>query len=871
MNHKIISTILFLLFIFNAQAQEQLFSFEFNNQSLESIIRKIEYESGYSFMYRDDIDLSVRKTISVKNKFLSSILPLIFQNTNIDWRISGKHIILHNKSRKITVSGYVRDKSTGESLIGVSVRDTLSYKGTISNNYGYYTFTTSDPEIRLQFSYVGYKPEIINITPQNDTVIHVLLEQSTFLKEVIIDAKMNKPFSPSSGSIELTREQIKNTPTAFGETDVLKTIQLLPGVQAGVEGSSGIYVRGGGPDQNLMLLDGVNVYNAGHFYGIFSIFNGDAVKKVTLYKGSFPARFGGRLSSVIDIRQRDGNMKEYHGSVGIGLLSGTLNLEGPIIKDKTSFSISGRRFWADAFLRTAKLFTDETVPILYFYDINAKISHIFNDKSRLYLSVYNGKDFMGAETGKKDESNYEYMRFHWGNTLGSLRWNYVFNPKLFVNATVAYNQYKFDFLSENNYSWLLYYPEEKNYGLQKRSSSSYQYSGIEDWSGNVDFEFIPNPNHHIRFGAGYIYHTFKPEVHGSKEYEEDHTGIIVNNDIPFMSEVIKAHETSLYAEDEITLNEHWKANLGAHFSTFNVREKHYKSIQPRVSLGYELNRNLSFKSSYSMMSQYVHLLTNSSLSNPTDIWVPSIPKLAPMKAQQFTLGAFYNTRTGYNFSIEGFYKNMKNLLEYKEGSLWGSSSKPWHEQVEAGKGNAYGVELFAEKTEGKLTGWIGYTLAWNNRKFPTINQGKEYPAKYDRRHDVKFNMTYKANHRWDLFATFTLASGNVYSLPLNEYPSLGNIEWPHQSEGDYKWLEEYGNRNNYRAKPIHHLDIGANYYRKKNAKGRQGVWTFTIFNIYNSKCPYFIYPSTNEKTGKRVLSQFTFLPILPAATYTYKF
>ena len=878
---KPIFLFLFLLAtIATSLAQENLpqVGYSGEDESLQVIIHTIEQQTGYSFAYNETIRLDRKKSLRFENLPLKDALNRIFEKTGIQWTIKGKHIILQNAGRKATVSGYIIDSRTGETLIGANIYESINKRGTLSNNYGYFTFSHTNESTSLEISYVGYQTQVLELIPGKDSLVRIYMEPAGYLPEVLVTENA-KPFTSASGFIELSREQIKNTPAVFGETDVLKTIQLLPGVQAAVEGTSGIYVRGGGADQNLILLDGVNVYNTSHFYGIFSIFNGDAVKKVSLHKGSFPARFGGRLSSVVDIRLKDGDMKNFHGSVGIGLLSATLNLEGPIVKDRTSFNISARRSYADAFLRAAKLITGETVPIIYFYDLNLKMNHKFNDKSRLYLSLYNGKDLMGAKTEASSYYNYggyggynyrdiNDMHFYWGNTVGSLRWNYVFNPQLFMNATLAYNNYKFDFRSKNSFND--YVTKNESYSL------TYQNSGIRDFSANLDFEYFSNTKHHIRFGGGIISHTFKPEIHGSKEYiKED--GNEDSKEITFLSEKIDANETSLYIEDEISLNDHWKTNIGAHFSTFTVDGKFYHSIQPRLALGYEFNRNLSFKTSYSEMSQYIHLLTNNSLSNPTDLWVPSTPQLEPMESQQYSLGAYYDWRNGYQVSIEGFYKKMNNLLEYKEGALWGSANKPWYEQVESGKGRTYGVELFAQKTQGKLTGWIGYTLAWNFRKFPTINQGKEYPAKYDRRHDIKLNLSYKINDRWDVFGIWTYASGNTFSLPLNEYPSIKGLDPQSHSNkyyygyADHYWLEEYGERNNYRIDAFHHLDIGVNYYRKKNEKGRQGVWNFTIFNVYNNHCPFFVYPDISEKTGRRVLSQISLFPFLPSFTYTYKF
>jgi hypothetical protein len=397
MKDKIMLLLCFFCLIFKtlqAQSPEKPLSFSMPDAPLKEILTLIEKETGFSFVYNENIDLSQKKSIAVKDRSLAFVLPIVFQNTGIAWKINGKHIVLQKETKKITVSGYVSDKKSGETLIGASIGEIGNSRGTITNNYGYFTFSLPEGETGLQVSYVGYQTGKLFLPLTKDTLIYVKLEQSAWLQEVLVDAETNKPFSSLPGVVELTGADILKTPAAMGESDVIKTLQLLPGVQTGVDGTAGIYVRGGGLDQNLTLLDGVNIYNINHFYGLFSIFNGDAVKKVSLYKGSFPARFGGRLSSVVDVRTKDGDLRDYHGNISISLISAHLNLEGPLVKDKTSFSLSARRSYIDAFFQGIKLFSDDYIPTIYFYDLNAKINHKFSAKSRLYFSFYSGKDSM---------------------------------------------------------------------------------------------------------------------------------------------------------------------------------------------------------------------------------------------------------------------------------------------------------------------------------------------------------------------------------------------------------------------------------------------------------------------------------------------
>ena len=493
--------------------------------------------------------------------------------------------------------------------------------------------------------------------------------------------------------------QIKNTPSILGEADVMKAIQLMPGVQAGVDGSAGLYIRGGSPDQNLILLDGTPVYNVDHMFGFFSVFTPEAIKKVTLFKSSFPARFGGRLSSVIDVRTNDGDMKKYHGTLSIGLLTSKINLEGPIVKDKTSFNISARRSYAD--LIAKPFMPDDEKYSYYFYDINAKINHKFSDRSRLYLSAYNGKDHFAADY----DSNTDYKdgsKMNWGNTIISARWNYIFNNRLFSNTTVSYNNYLFDINAYTSNQYALGNDET----FTNRYSSDYR-SGINDWNYQIDFDYNPSPVHHVKFGAGYIYHRFRPEVMTSKI--SDRTDDQTYRDTTYHNmnnSRIYAHEVSAYAEDNLKISSRLRLNLGLHFSLFHVQKQSYFSLQPRISARYQLTDDITLKASYTKMSQYVHLLSSMPIAMPTDLWVPVTKEIKPMQSHQYSLGGYYTGIKGWEFSVEGYYKDMRNVLEYKDGVSFFGSSTGWENKVEMGKGRSVGIELMAQKTLGKTTGWL---------------------------------------------------------------------------------------------------------------------------------------------------------------------
>ena len=669
-----------LLFALQTQAQkaETKLSFSIRNATLEEFVKRIENSTGFSFIYGEEVKINHRITLDVKQKTIPEILDLAFANEPVKYQITGRHILLQKKkqkpvSRKFTISGYVTDGTSSETLIGANILESRQQQGTTTNPYGFYSITLPAGETELSFSYLGYTTRQYKLELSKDTLINVLMQDNNQLEEVVIvsDKAEAGITATQMGAQEIPIAQIKNTPSILGEADVMKTIQLMPGVQAGVEGSAGLYVRGGGPDQNLILLDGVPVYNVDHLFGFFSVFTPEAVKKVTLFKSSFPARFGGRLSSVVDVRSNDGDMKKYHGTLSVGLLSSKIQLEGPIIRDKTSFNISARRSYIDLI---AKPFMPKDDKIsYYFYDINAKINHRFSDRSRLFLNFYNGKDSYYFKTTDSSSSMYkDKMSLNWGNTIATARWNYIFNQKLFSNTTVAYNKYRMD-ANSTVYT--------KTDLIESTSESNYHsnyHSGICDWSYLIDFDYNPTPAHHIKFGAGYLHHDFRPEVATSKIQEKE-DGITKQDTLynSISNSTIQAHEVSAYIEDNFDIGSRLRMNVGLHLSMFRVQKRNYFSAQPRVSARYQLTRHTALKASYTKMSQYIHLLSSTPISMPTDLWVPVTSKIKPMQAHQYSLGSYYTGLPGWEFSVEGYYKQMRNVLEYKEGVSFLGSSSGW--------------------------------------------------------------------------------------------------------------------------------------------------------------------------------------------------
>ena len=765
-----------------------------------------------------------------------------------------------SKAQKFTISGYIEDKATGEKLIGASIYEPRLKIGAAANAYGFYSITLPADTIQLIIRYIGYAPQVLKIKLSKNESFNFKLSPSNELKTVeIVETRVEKIEERSQMStIEIPIAQIKSIPALFGEVDVLKALQLLPGVQSGGEGSSGFYVRGGGPDQNLILLDEAPVYNASHLFGFFSVFNADAINNVELIKGGFPARYGGRLSSVVEINMKEGNNKEFHGEGSVGIISSKLTVEGPIIKDKTSFIVSGRRTYIDILARPIIKAQNNGSPAgYYFYDLNAKINHKISDKDHLYLSFYTGDDkfYVVAKDGYQNyeqESNYQ---LGWGNMTGCLRWNHLFGPKLFANTTATYSKFKF-------YTKISEKTTQTNNGITTKDEFSLNYfSGINDWTGKVDFDYYPVSNHKIKFGINNIYHTFNT---GATQYKINQTSL-TNVDTTLGSNPIYAHESAVYIEDDMKLSEKFKANIGVHGSGFLVKNTFYKSVQPRASLRYLLPKDLALKLSYATMTQFIHLLSNSSIGLPTDLWVPSTDTVKPEFSQQIAIGLAKTIENDYEFSVEGYYKKMNNIIDYIDGANFLESNKDWQKKVEAGKGWSYGTELFIQKKKGKTTWWVGYTLSWTNRQFENINFGKPFPYKYDRRHDFEFVVSHKFSENIDFACTWVYGTGNALSLPIASYNGLGYYQGGYQNQTT---VDFYGDKNSFRMASYHRLDLGVNFKKKKRYWER--VWNISVYNVYSRKNPYFIYFGYDD-FGNKVAKQVSLFPIIPSISYSFKF
>ena len=770
-------------------------------------------------------------------------------------------LAVYGFSQKYTISGYLTDESSGEMLIGATIYNSKTYEGTTTNAYGFYSLTMEMGEVAIIFNYVGYKSHSIDTNLNQNMSINVSLAEGVEVDEVVVNMDKTEKISESSqmSQINIPVKQIKRMPAILGEPDLIKTLQLLPGVQSGGEGSAGFYVRGGGPDQNLILLDGAPLYNASHLFGFFSTFNPDAINNVNLIKGGFPARYGGRLSSVLDISMKEGNLKKWGAEGSVGLISSRLTVQGPIIKDKMSFIFSGRRTYYDIlaapFILAATGGTSTAA--FYFYDLNAKLNYKISDKDRLYISVYNGKDKFGAKYkeryGGADDLVTE-AGIWWGNLTSTIRWNHIINEKLFMNASVISSQFKFDVGAKEDYSWT-----DWATGSSYRETYEVDYfSGINDIGGKVDFDWIPKSNHLVKFGAGVTQHKFSTGIL-SLSIDDSYETL----DTTIGPKPIQSTESYVYVEDDVKLTKKLKVNWGFHLSSFHVRDTFFPSIQPRLSARYLLKKNWAIKGSYSQMRQFIHLLTNERAGLPTDLWVPATERAKPEDSWQLALGVAKPLKIknhDFEISLEGYYKEMNNVISYKEGASFLGINESWEDKVESGWGQTYGAELFVQKKLGKLSGWLGYTLSWSNRQFDNINQGEVYPFKYDRRHDISIVLTYDFSKNISFSSNWVYGSGQALSLP--EYQYIVSDPWGWSPNMP---VAQADHKNSYRMPDYHRLDVGMTF--KKEKKWGERSWNIGVYNAYNRLNPFFVYIDDYE--GK--VKQISLFPIIPSISYNFKF
>ncbi len=754
--------------------------------------------------------------------------------------------------KKFVISGTIKDATTGEQLIGASIRILeLPHSGTSTNNYGFYSIAASEGDYTLIFSYIGYETFTKKISLHKSQSLNISLSSKTSLQEVVISA--NKPnndqvTSPQMGLEKLNMAQINQVPVLLGERDILKTITLLPGVKSSGEGNTGFYVRGGASDQNLILLDEATVYNASHLFGFFSTFNSDAIKDVSLYKGGMPAGYGGRLSSVLDVKMNEGNNQNFTVQGGLGLISSRLKIEGPLVKDKGSFMISARRTYIDFFLKASK---DTTLKgsTLYFYDLNAKANYHFNDKNAIYISGYFGKDILGLKNT---------FGTNWGNSTGTLRFNHLFTNRLFSNTSLVYSNYNFaveSFSTTNSFKVT---------------------SQITDFNLKEDLQYSLNNNHTIKFGVNILHHAIFPGDVTSSAASSFNSKSVEKRygfeNAAYVSDEWKASDklsilyglrlSGMFLQGPGTFKTYDAAGNALTSQTYGSGDvvKTYFNLEPRLSASYLLNEETSVKASYNRNTQNIHLLSNSTSSSPTDLYILSTVNIKPEIADQVSTGWFKNFKENqYEFSAEVYYKWLQNQIDYINGAQL-RINQDVESQLTFGSGRAYGLELFLKKKYGRFNGWVGYTLSRTERKFAAINNGNYFPAKQDRTHDLSIVGIYNLNKRWTFSATFIYGTGNAITYPTGKYNINGLTTY------------SYSSRNGYRLPPTNRLDIGATLEGKEHKKYHSS-WTFGVYNVYGYANPYIItfrdsktVPNTTEAVQTSIFST-----AIPSITWNFKF
>ena len=834
------------------------------DQPIVRILEKIKTDYKIPFAYnKQDLPLSLRQTLMVNEKPLRKALAILFKGTNLDFSEVAGQIVVRKKptssngskqsvseppaseegiKRDFTVSGYISDHTSGESLIGVTVRAKSEGKGAISNEYGFYALSLPQGQHTLVFSYIGFEPLEIQVDLQKNVTQSVCLgsDQKIF-QEVVISARSTAAKehvnNTEMSKLSVPMEILRKTPALFGESDIIKAFQLMPGVKRGGEGTTGMFVRGGGSDENLILLDEAPVYNPGHILGFLSVFNSNALRDVSMYKGAFPAQYGGRLSGIMDVKMREGNDRRFSAQGGIGNIASSLTLEGPIKKERGSFIISGRRSYIDKLVAAFGL----QFPF-YFYDLNLKANYRVKDRDRVYVSSYFGRDVLDASM-QSDSSNLNTgIDSRLGNFTATSRWNHIYkNEKLFHNLTILRSQ--FNYKIEGSFS-------ENNVLIQ---------SAITDYAAKLDYDYRPKNQTTIKFGGAITHHIFKPNL---ISVQGDITDVLKNK--PAAS--IDMQELALYGSLDHELNESWKLNGGLRLSGAVVQGTFYKTAEPRLAARYAIGERNSLKFGYARMAQYMHLVSSSSVALPTDLWYPVTKNVKPGYSDQVSTGWFTNffeDKKQVQFSTEVYYKWMHNLIEYREGARLILNDN-YESELIRGRGRAWGFEMLIQKNAGKLTGWIGYTLAWSNRTFSELNKGATYFARYDRRHDVSVVANYEIRPRFSVSLAWVYSSGNPFT------PIVAKYLMPLPSYSGIDLLPVYPAKNSYRLNDSHRLDIDFVFKGKKHPRW-QGEWHLGAYNAYNRTQPNRVVIRVDPNTGRERYEERGLFGMIGSISYNFKF
>lgn len=902
-----IVTLCLFSWISNAQAPlENRVDFEVERQPMAKVLVQLGRTAGVPISFSNNI-IPKRKliTIKVKKTKVGDILTQIVAGTDVQFKTVGAQIVLFFKKRPkktFTVSGYIKDETSGEQLSYANVYDKISGRGTITNNFGYFSLPLVEGKVELVSSYLGYNPKTHRFSLKKDASISFALKPNLTLKEIIVTPKeldiIENSEPLSADQIPIT--QMKKLPSLGGEADLFRIAELMPGVQSGSDGLGGLHVRGGSADQNLILMDGVPIYNASHSLGIFSIFNPEAIQSVELYKGAFPARYGGRLSSIMDVHTREGNQKKWTGNIKAGLIASTARVEGPILKDKASLLITARRTLLDQFIkrRTRKekakdqFFIDEYgVPLkgfssYSFYDFNAKMNFSVSNKDKFYFSYYTGSDtfhdedfIVGAKvnvlinseviestlTDAKIQDNY------WGNKIGVFRWNHIFKNNLFLNTTLTRSVYNFSVeqsIEEDIFFNPAFLP------INRFLAEKY-ISNLKDWGAKLDFNYTSSKNHHIRFGINATHHTFQPGAFGADFKINDNAFFQSDIDSFLNATQLTNYEFNGYVEDEFSIGKNLTFNLGILGNIFLAEEKTFLILQPRFSINYKIIKDLQLRGGFSRMAQALHLVTGSDAGFPNDLWLPSTRLIPPQTSWQGVIGLQYQTKKSFEFSLEGYYKKLNNLTTYVDNTglredqanpsnfrLAAISSENWESQVTIGEGWNYGLEFQAKKNKGHLTGWLSYTWAFANRQYKEVNKGEVFPYRYDRRHNFNIGMNYRFTNWLELSTNWIYGTGISTLIPVGQYQQ-GNLTLL-----DYEFTRMPAN---------HRLDMGINLRYK--TWGLQHTFYIGGYNIYNRSNPQYYQlravlqedSDPNNPQYEYKIFQGSFLPFLPSISYSIDF
>jgi hypothetical protein len=878
--HVLVIALIFPVWVF-AWDFDTPVSIYVNNASISEVFTQLSVKFKIPVTYNQNSSaLKKEVTISATNMPLGKVLDTYLVPLGIRYKKIADQLVISVTATggfAYTVSGFVEDSIGGEKLVGATVIIQETGVVTTTNNFGFFSIACNNNEATLIVSHAGYSLHQRRYQLSEDRSLNVKMNNNTSLTEVIVVGNKTTPLQDQTqmSKVSLPVTQVKSVPRFLGETDLVKALQMMPGIQQGSEVTGGMLVRGGSPDQSLILLDGSAVYNMSHVFGVFSIFNADAIKNIEVYKGAFPARFGGRLSAVADIVLKDGSMEAVHGDGSIGVLTSKLTLEGPLKKNKSSFIVSARRTFPDLLLIPFIQNQDDVTENLRvnFYDISAKLRFELSAKNRLLFSYYTSRDFLRIKyvNNNSQRESFDDSRFGWSNHIAAINWNHVFNKRLFANTTLNFTRYRFKVSGESYYKSNT---SADNYRINAR----YQ-SGIYDISARLNFDYRPAPNHAVKTGFYAMSHVFTPGASVIKSNSQTQGGDI---DTSFNTINQSSPEMGLYAEDEWNINNKVSLNAGFHFNLFKAPAKWYASIQPRLTFRYLLPGAIALKLSYAHMNQYIHFLSYNGLGIPADLWVPSTNKVKPMLSSQLAIGLAKSIyKNIIDITIEGFYKKMNGIIEYKDGETYLNSETVWDEKVEQGKGKAYGIELMIHKKKGKLNGWVGYTLSRSERQFKEINKGKSFPFKYDRLHDLEIMIIQQLSKRWEISLSWQFQTSTPYTISVGRYESLvngspfdpdnllGGTGNPAGPVNPYQSVNLFEGRNAVRLLNYHRLDIGFTYRRKK--KRYEKYWNFGLYNAYNRNNPYLYQLVRIDNAQKLKLKGVGVLPVLPSIAYGFKF